>query len=57
MTPASAARLAPGQATQLDWHNQRAAFLVALNERLQALPADADRSRLLDTLKAAITQA
>ena len=48
------ARLEPGQATRLDWHNDRSAFLVALNERLQALPNDADRSRLLAVLHNAL---
>ena len=48
-------RLASGQATRPDWHNDRAAFLVALNERLQALPADAERAALLDRLNAALT--
>ncbi len=48
------ARLEPGQATRLDWHNDRSAFLVALNERLQALPGDADRSRLLAILHGAL---
>lgn len=46
----TAARLAPGQATRPDWHNDRAAFLGALNERLQALPGDAERARLLAVL-------
>lgn len=45
--PHTGARLAPGQATRPDWHNDRAAFLVALNERLQALPDDAARARLM----------
>lgn len=48
--PGSAARLAPGEATRPDWHNDRAAFLVALNERLQALPNDAERARLVARL-------
>ena len=50
----TAARLAPGQATRPDWHNDRAAFLGALNERLQALPSDPERARLLATLEAAL---
>jgi metallo-beta-lactamase family protein len=50
----SEARLRPGQATRPDWHNDRAAFLVALNERLQALPDDAGRTRLLSRLQAAL---
>ena len=52
--PRRGARLAPGQATRPDWHNDRAAFLVALNERLQALPDDAERARLLAGLEAAL---
>lgn len=52
--PRRGARLAPGQATRPDWHNERAAFLVALNERLQALPGDAERARLLAGLEAAL---
>lgn len=52
--PHTAARLAPGQATRPDWHNDRAAFLGALNERLQALPSDAERARLLAALDAAL---
>lgn len=45
-----AARLTPGQATRPDWHNDRAAFLVALNERLQSLANDPERSSLLSKL-------
>lgn len=52
--PGGAARLAPGQASRPDWHNDRAAFLGALNERLQALPSDAERARLLAMLEAAL---
>ncbi|HEY0600407.1 MBL fold metallo-hydrolase [Brevundimonas sp.] len=48
--PGNVARLAPGQATRPDWHNDRAALLVALNERLQALPSDEARARLIDRL-------
>ena len=48
------ARLASGQATRPDWHNDRAAFLVALNERLQGLTEDADRARLLEALGAVL---
>lgn len=50
LLPGPAARLAPGQATRPDWHNDRAAFLVALNERLQALPSDAERAGLVARL-------
>lgn len=45
-----AARLTPGQATRPDWHNDRSAFLVALNERLQSLANDPERTRLLSEL-------
>lgn len=48
--PRTGARLEPGQATRPDWHNDRAAFLVALNERLQGLPSDAARARLVGRL-------
>lgn len=52
--PSTGARLAPGQATRPDWHNDRSAFLVALNERLQALPDDAARARLVERLSDAL---
>ena len=51
------ARLTPGQATRPDWHNDRAAFLATLNEKLQALAADADRAALLAKLEAALAEA
>ena len=43
-------RLAPGQAARLDWHNDRADFLVRLNEVLQAQPDDGARTALLQRL-------
>ncbi|MDQ7812117.1 MBL fold metallo-hydrolase [Brevundimonas sp.] len=43
-------RLAPGQAARPDWHNDRAAFLVALNETLQAMRGDDERTALLERL-------
>jgi metallo-beta-lactamase family protein len=52
--PRDSARLATGQATRPDWHNERAAFLVALNEALQGLAGDAEREALLDRLTAAL---
>jgi len=52
--PRAGARLAPGQATRPDWHNDRAALLVALNERLQALSSDAERVRLIERLGEAL---
>ena len=45
------ARIAPGRAAELDWHNERAAFLVKLNEKLQATPSDDERQRLLQRLE------
>jgi len=52
--PRTRARLERGDATRLDWHNDRAAFLVALNERLQGLPNDAERVRLVARLGEAL---
>jgi metallo-beta-lactamase family protein len=49
------ARLAPGQATRPDWHNDRAAFLADLNTRLQQMPGDAERQALLRSLEVALT--
>ena len=49
------ARLAPGQATRPDWHNDRAAFLADLNTRLQQMPGDAERQALIRSLEAALT--
>jgi metallo-beta-lactamase family protein len=49
-------RLAPGQATRADWHNDRAAFLASLNTVLQRLPGDAERQTLLQTLEAALAK-
>lgn len=45
----TASRLAPGMASQQDWHNRRAAFLGVLNETLQSLD-DETRTRLLAEL-------
>lgn len=47
-------RLLPGQATRLDWHNDRAAFLVAMNERLQGLPSDEARGAVLAKLQSVL---
>ncbi|MBI2262734.1 MAG: MBL fold metallo-hydrolase [Caulobacterales bacterium] len=51
------ARLAPGQATRPDWHNDRAALLVALNETLQGRASDAERAALIARLAAALARA
>ncbi|WP_374514913.1 MBL fold metallo-hydrolase [Brevundimonas sp.] len=53
--PRDRARLEAGQATRPDWHNDRSAFLVALNETLQRLPNDAEREALLGRLAATLT--
>ena len=50
LSPGSA-RIAPGRAAEWDWHNARAAFLVKLNETLQAAPSDAAREALLQELQ------
>jgi metallo-beta-lactamase family protein len=42
-----AARIAPDAPARPDWHNARAAFLGALNARLDAAPDDAARQALL----------
>ena len=47
-------RLTPGQATKPDWHNDRAAFLVGLNEALQKQGGDAERAALIHRLEAAL---
>lgn len=52
--PRTGARLERGQATRPDWHNDRAAFLVTLNETLQRLPSDAERARLVGRLSEAL---
>lgn len=48
------ARLAPHTAAQLDWHNARAAFLVALENALAAAPNDQARMALMARLSAAL---
>lgn len=50
LRPGGRQRLAQGQASRSDWHNDRAAFLVALNETLQGLSSDAQRVGLLGDL-------
>jgi metallo-beta-lactamase family protein len=48
-------RLAAGSATALDWHNQRAAFLSALDQRLERASDDQEREALLAALEAAVS--
>jgi len=50
LTPTTA-RLAPGPAPSLDWHNARAALLGELDERLDALADDAARMALLEGVR------
>ncbi|KQZ04760.1 MBL fold metallo-hydrolase [Caulobacter sp. Root1455] len=49
-----ARRLPPQAVSRLDWHNDRAAFNLALNAALQSAPDDAARERLLAALQAAL---
>ena len=48
------ARLAPGQAASLDWHNARADLLSRLSARIEDAPSEADRRRLLQALEDAL---
>jgi len=54
LTDQAPPRLPPRAAGSLDWHNQRAAFQLALGEALKSAPDDADRERLLHVLSAAL---
>lgn len=55
--PGAPARLAREAAVTLDWHNMRAAFLGQLDERLDALPDDGVRARLLERLSREVSEA
>jgi metallo-beta-lactamase family protein len=48
------ARLAPGRAASLDWHNLRADLLARLDTRLEEAPDDAARSTLLEAVERAL---
>jgi len=48
------ARLAEGPVPAADWHNERAALLVAINRKLSALPDNKARHALLAKLRAAL---
>lgn len=50
-----AARLAPHSAARLDWHNDRAAFQVALSAALERAPDDAARKAILARLDAVLS--
>jgi len=47
-------RLAPHSASRPDWHNDRAAFQLALGATLEAAPDDAARKAILSRLNAAL---
>jgi metallo-beta-lactamase family protein len=47
-------RIAPGRAATLDWHNDRADLMIALNRALEAAPDDAAREAIIARLKAMI---
>jgi metallo-beta-lactamase family protein len=47
-------RIAPGRAAKLDWHNDRADLMIALNRALEAAPDDAAREAIIARLKAMI---
>ena len=45
-----AARIAPASAARPDWHNARARLMIDLNARLEALPSDAAREAMIESL-------
>lgn len=51
---AGGARILPGQAARPDWHNARARLMIDLNARLEALPSDAAREAMLESLSRAV---
>jgi metallo-beta-lactamase family protein len=53
---AAARRIRPEAAAAPDWHNARARLLLELNQRLEALPDDAARARLLADVAAALDE-
>jgi metallo-beta-lactamase family protein len=53
---AAARRIRPEAAAAPDWHNARARLLLELNQRLDALPDDAARARLLADVAAALDE-
>jgi metallo-beta-lactamase family protein len=50
------ARLKSEAVARLDWHNDRARFLLGLNARLDALSSDAEREALLARLETALDE-
>lgn len=49
------ARILAGAASRPDWHNARARLLLDLNARLEAMPSDAAREALLESLSRAVS--
>jgi len=47
---AGGARILPAAATRPDWHNARARLMLDLNARLEALPSDAAREAMIESL-------
>ncbi|MFY8139459.1 MAG: MBL fold metallo-hydrolase, partial [Caulobacter sp.] len=45
-------RIAPGRAAKLDWHNDRAALMIAINRALEAAPDDSARETIIARLQA-----
>lgn len=48
-------RIAPQAAAALDWHNARAALLMALDDQLEAATDDASRAAIVERLSRALT--
>jgi metallo-beta-lactamase family protein len=51
---AATPRIPPAAAGRADWHNARAALLMALNDALEAAPDDAAREALIARLAASL---
>lgn len=50
------ARIPPGVVARLDWHNDRARFLIALNEALEGAGSDAAREALIRGLEGSLAK-
>jgi metallo-beta-lactamase family protein len=48
------ARILPAAAARPDWHNARARLMIDLNARLDALPSDAAREALIESLSRSV---
>lgn len=51
------ARLQPGRAARLDWHNERADLIARLGARIEDAPSEAARRRLLEALQDVLAKA